>query len=153
MNDVTTRLQHAITAIMRALKVAELALQKSSGKLKLGPSDIHALQFIAANPGAMSGTLAHSLGIVPTTATSVVDRLVRRGFVQRDRRETNRRAVALTLTPAGQAVVTRLADEERAASAAMLAALAPDEHETIVGAMERVAAHLNRLVDQTTTKP
>jgi DNA-binding MarR family transcriptional regulator len=153
MSDPTERLQLAVTSIMRALKVAEPALQKSHGQLKLAPSDVQALQFIAVNPGAMSGALAQSLGVVPTTATSIVDRLVRRGLVRRDRPETNRRAVALTLTTAGKAAAKRLAEEERAASRAMLDALAPEEHEPIVSAMERVAAHLNRLVDQTTTKP
>ncbi|MGL4234751.1 MarR family transcriptional regulator [Tabrizicola sp.] len=153
MDDATDRLQKAITAIMRALKVAEPALQKSHGALKLAPSDIQALQVIASHPGAMSGTLAQHLGIVPTTATSIVDRLVRRGLVRRERRETNRRAVALWLTPAGEVAVARLSEEERAASRAMLDALEPEEHETIVSAMERVAAHLNRLVDQTITKP
>jgi DNA-binding MarR family transcriptional regulator len=153
MTDRTQRLQTAITQIMRALKVAEPALQKSHGKLKLAPSDVQALLFVAGNPGAMSGTLAQSLGVVPTTATSIVDRLVRRGLVRRERPETNRRAVALTLTPAGRDAAARLAEEERAASRAMLDALAPEEHEAIVSAMERVALHLNRLVDQTTTKP
>lgn len=153
MSDTTERLQTAISAIMRALKVAEPALQKSYGQLRLAPSDVQALQVIAAQPGAMSGALAQQLGIVPTTATSIVDRLVRRGLVRRERPETNRRVVALWLTPAGEAAVARIAQEERAASRAMLDALDPGEHETIVNAMERVAAHLNRLIDQTIAKP
>ncbi len=153
MTDQTHRLQLAITAIMRALKVAEPALQKSHGQLKLAPSDVQALLFIGQNPGAMSGALAQSLGVVPTTATSIVDRLVRRGLVRRARSQTNRRAVALTLTPTGEAAAARLAEEERAASRAMLDALAEEEHETIVSAMERVAAHLNHLVDQAIKKP
>jgi DNA-binding MarR family transcriptional regulator len=142
--DQTDRLQAAISGIMRALKVAEGAMLREKGALRLTPSDVQALHYLAAHDGAMSGALAQALGVVPTTATSIADRLVRRGLVRRDRQATNRRAVALGLTEAGRVALSRLHAEERAAAAAMLQALAPEERDGIIDAITRIAAHLNR---------
>lgn len=60
--------------------------------------------------GSGNGELARALGVTPPTVTTVVDGLVRRDFVTRERIARDRRRVALALTPTGRLVLRR-ADE------------------------------------------
>lgn len=59
------------------------------------------LTFLSRAPGAsLSGVAAH-LGVARSTASAIVDRLVRRKLVSRTEHPHERRSVVLTLTPAG----------------------------------------------------
>jgi DNA-binding MarR family transcriptional regulator len=49
--------------------------------------------------------LGSLLQVHPTSVTSAVDRLVKQGFVERERGTTDRRVILATLTPAGSDVV------------------------------------------------
>jgi DNA-binding MarR family transcriptional regulator len=142
LTDQTDRMQAAVAGIIRALKVAEGAVMRTKGALRLAPPDAQALQVIAGRDGIIAGGLAQALGVAPTTATSIVDRLARRGFVRRDRAAADRRVVTLTLTDDGHAAVARLIADERTAAAMMLAALGENEREAVVDAVTRIAAHM-----------
>ena len=145
MTDSVIALQRSIATVVRVLKIMEPEVPTAHGTLKLNPADIQSLRFIAEHPACMSSTLAAYLGVVPTTATSVVDRLVKRGFVCRTRPEDNRRAVALSLTQEGAAAFERIDAEERATSGRMLDALAAEEREHFVEAMAKIAAALSTI--------
>ncbi|MCW2835309.1 MAG: MarR family transcriptional regulator [Nocardioides sp.] len=61
--------------------------------------------------GSMPMTrLGSLLQVHPTSVTSAVDRLVRQGYVERLRREHDRRVVLASLTDAGREVVERATD-------------------------------------------
>ena len=137
-------LQDSILAIVRIQKIMERSVPTAHGELKLAPPDMQTLRFIAHHPGCMSVAVAHHLGVVPTTATSVVDRLVKRGFVDRVRPEDNRRSVALHLTDIGRHAFNRIDAEELASSRAMLEVLPEAEREAFVGAMAVIAEALLR---------
>lgn len=62
------------------------------------------LAFTQSGSMAMS-RLGSLLQVHPTSVTSAVDRLVRQGFLERLRREQDRRVVLASLTPAGRRVV------------------------------------------------
>ena len=57
--------------------------------------------------------IAADLGVAPSTATRMCDRLVRKGLIQRYRTTTNRREVRLNLTPAGRELVRELTRRRR----------------------------------------
>ncbi|CAN5526905.1 transcriptional regulator SlyA [soil metagenome] len=77
------------------------------------------------------GTLADTLGMVPRSATSVVDDLVEQGLVARGTDPADRRAVAVEPTPAGRALLARLVEQRRSAAGQVLSALTVDELETV----------------------
>lgn len=61
--------------------------------------------------GSMPMTrLGSLLQVHPTSVTSAVDRLVKQGYVERLRREHDRRVVLASITPAGREVVERATD-------------------------------------------
>lgn len=140
MDDNLHKLHDAVTAIMRALKIAETNVHVAHRELAFVPADIQTLRYVAANPGSKLSDLADHLGVVPTTASSIVDRLVERGFVHRDRPETNRRAIALALTDDGKHAFSRIEHEELSIMKTMLDALPAPDRTPFVTSMARIAA-------------
>ncbi len=139
MKDDVLALHAAVTTIMRALKIAEKDVQVAHRELNFVAADIQTLRFIAANPGCKLSDLAAHLGVVPTTASSVVDRLVDRGFVSRERPETNRRSIALSLTAAGQEAFALIDEEEKATMRIMLEALPEQDRASFIRSMSLIA--------------
>jgi DNA-binding MarR family transcriptional regulator len=87
--------------------------------LDLTASEINALANLGDGRGRTVSQLGVAVGTRPTTLTSVLDRLERRGHITRGTRAGDRRSVLIELTDAGRAaaaVITRtLADlEDRA---------------------------------------
>ena len=144
MTDRVHSLHSSIGTIVKALKVMEPSVATAHGELKLVPSDVQAMKYIAAKPNCMSSALAQDLGVAATTATSVVDRLVGRGFVDRSRTEENRRVVSLRLTPEGQEALGRIIAEDLEKSAFMLSLMSEEEQKIFVELMDRIAQELVR---------
>ncbi len=63
--------------------------------------------------------------------TLVVDNLVKRGLVVRERRAADRRTVEISLTDAGRALIAAIMPAHVAGVVAALAALSPDEQTTL----------------------
>jgi DNA-binding MarR family transcriptional regulator len=67
----------------------------------LSVPQLRVLTFLSHNPGAPLSSVAEHLGVARSTASAIVDRLVRRKLVSRTTHPEERRSVVLTLTPAG----------------------------------------------------
>ena len=67
--------------------------------------------------------LAEALGVAPSTAGRMCDRLVRKGLARRHRGRSDRRAVLVAITPAGRAVVDQATARRRELIAGILARL------------------------------
>ena len=72
--------------------------------------------------------IAADLGVAPSTATRMCDRLVRKGLVRRYRSAANRREVRLNLTPAGSSLVRELTRRRRDELARYADAIPPSAH-------------------------
>ena len=78
--------------------------------------------------------LAQALGVDPSTATRMCDRLVRKRLITRRRDVVDRRGVTLDLSAAGQRLVTRVARRRRREIARILAKVDPAEYQALVRA-------------------
>ncbi|MBN1370994.1 MAG: MarR family transcriptional regulator [Anaerolineaceae bacterium] len=78
-------------------------------------------------PGQISAKLLKSSGNI----TLVLDNLEKQGLVQRVRDTEDRRKITLTLTPAGEAVITEVFPRQAAVIADEMSALTPAEQETL----------------------
>lgn len=85
-------------------------------------------------------TLADALGVVPSTATRMCDRLVAKKLVRRAVDRRDRRQVTITLAEAGRRLIAESTKRRRHELAHILDALPPGEQ-------DRVAAALRLLVD------
>ena len=134
-------LRVGIDALMRRFKIAE-AGPAAEGGLKLNPIDIQALFFIADHAGCTARAVGQHLGVVATTTSAVLDRLVRHGLVLRERVESNRRIVRLSLPEAGHQRAKRIIETSNAHCRAMLEALAPDERTRFINAVTKIASSI-----------
>jgi DNA-binding MarR family transcriptional regulator len=90
----------------------------------LSPGKARALRVIRHQPGLRLSAVADALGIVPRSATEVVDALESRGLVLRSVDPEDRRAVVVAITPGGIALDDTL-DEARRRLAADYVAVLP----------------------------
>ena len=138
------RLHEAISVLIRVYKITETGTTGSRGKKHLNPVDMQTLLFVGDRTDCIANDVAQHLRIAPTTASSVIDRLVRKGLLLRKRTEENRRVVRLRLTEAGRNVHDRLLDYQLTNCRAMLAALEPGEQETFLKLISIIAAKVSR---------
>lgn len=110
-------------ALQRATHATLQTLAAELAHLHLTPSEINALANLADGRGRTVSELGAAVGSRPTTLTSVLDRLERRGHITRGSRPGDRRAVVIELTPSGMEAASTIrrafADLEQRALAAL----------------------------------
>ncbi|HTG39374.1 MarR family winged helix-turn-helix transcriptional regulator [Sphingomonas sp.] len=129
------QLSVAFERFTRRFKVAEAVAAADNA---LNALDAQTLVFISENAGCNAGEIARYLDVAPTTMTSALDRLVRKGLIERRRPEENRRSVALTATGKGLQAVEDHKAGYRNACAAMLRALDTAEQAQLIRLTEKV---------------
>ncbi len=91
--------------------------------------------------------LAGALGVAPSTAGRMCDRLVRKGLVRRHRARADRRAVLVSVTAAGREVVDQATARRRALIADILVAMPPRQQMEVARALEAFAAAAGEIPD------
>jgi DNA-binding MarR family transcriptional regulator len=76
--------------------------------LELTPPLAGIVRLIARQPGLSQQELAQRLNLLPSRVVAFVDDLESRGYLTRQRNDTDRRLYALHLTPKGQELMTEL---------------------------------------------
>jgi DNA-binding MarR family transcriptional regulator len=127
-----------VLGLHRATHATLQALGGRLAELGLTASEINVLANLAGHGPLTVGTLVAATATRPTTLTSVLDRLVGRGYVVREVDPADRRSFLVSLTPAGpraagrvsaavreleQGVLTRVSPAQRAGFFAVVDAL------------------------------
>jgi DNA-binding MarR family transcriptional regulator len=107
----------ATEAVLRASRalVGVAAQSLAETEVHLSLVQYRALVALGVNGEQNVGTLAETLGIHPSTATRLCDRLVAKGLMERTTSEASRREVMLALSRAGAALVGSETDRRRRA--------------------------------------
>jgi DNA-binding MarR family transcriptional regulator len=87
-------------AVPLVMRVIRAEMRRSGGQFASVPQ-LRTLGLVHRHPGASLLDVALHLGVTPATASALVDRLVRRGFLRRDVHPRERRRISLSLTPGG----------------------------------------------------
>ncbi len=112
-------------------------------ELDLTAPQIHVLMWLRIDGALTMGEIARRVGS-EKTITGIVDRLVRRRLVQRDRGEEDRRVIRCRLTRAGERVAEKLDEATTHAMQLLLSMLDPaDRHELI-----RILESLHRRMEK-----
>ena len=98
----------ALLALQRATHATLHVLSAELADLDLTASEINVLANLADGRGRTVSELGAAVGSRPTTLTSVLDRLERRGHITRGTRPGDRRAVLIELTSSGQLAATTI---------------------------------------------
>ena len=96
------RAMDSLRRVVHAIRVATRASEREFG---LTTAQLFVLRQLAVTPGQSLSELAARTRTTQSSISEVVARLVRNGLVHRGSSSTDRRRAALSLTPAGEAVL------------------------------------------------
>jgi len=131
-----------LLALQRATHATLQVLSAELVDLDLTASEINVLANLADGRGRTVSELGAAVGTRPTTLTSVLDRLERRGHITRGTRPGDRRAVLVELTSPGQLAATTIRE-----------AIARLEHRALEGLPDDAIAYLRAALQALTEVP
>lgn len=139
-----------IDGLMRALghlRDTEQRLSEASLRyMKLNQTDMRALQFLIAcgHQGeiATPGAIAAHLNISSASTTKLLDRLERGGHVTRAQHPSDRRALAISITPETRAAAIETVGRHHARRFHAAARLRPEEREVVTRFLRDMAAEI-----------
>lgn len=129
------RMTDAVLDASRVL-VAVAARSLAAHEHDVSIPQYRALVVLASRGPLRPGELAAALGIDPSAATRMSDRLVRKHLVSRRRPGGDRREVRLRLTDAGQELVEAVTAERRREISRILRLVPADERPEVLRAFE-----------------
>lgn len=98
------------------------------------------LSIIKTSPGINQGNVGRALGIQRANMVSLVNELVDRDLVRREVAADDRRAFALSLTEAGEAMVEDCLEMIREHEERLLSDFSASERETLIALLGRIEA-------------
>ena len=137
-SHIISRILHSYNEISKSINPPSLQ------QIELTSAQIKALtSFYGAEEYTMSD-LSQNLGVTLPTTTSMINRLIQFGFIERKRDNNDRRVVKVKLTVRGRAILRKLMQERRIALEALLQALDNEELRTFLESIENVSSLIKK---------
>ena len=134
-----------LTASRSMIAVATRSLGAAAEETTI--AQYRALVVLASRGPRRLVDLAGALDVAPSTAGRMCDRLARKGLVRRHRARGDRRAVLVTVTPAGRQVVDEATGRRRALIADILTRLPVPAQRAVARAMGSFAEAAGEIPD------
>ena len=122
----------------RAVASIDAQLAPRIAAAGLTPTQFGVLEALLHKGTLTQAALGRKVLTSPGNMTDVIDKLAGRGLVRRGRAPGDRRAVRVSLTEAGQALIGGLFPDHAAAMARAMRALSASELETLGGLLRRL---------------
>lgn len=129
------------TAMQRYQRSVQAFDEAVGRRLGVGPADLRCLDWLTDGPKT-AGELARGVGLRSAATTALLDRLERRGLVERFPDEADRRRVLVRMTPAAEQQVGAVYGPLVTEGAAVFDGLTAED-------LERMRALLVRMTDLT----
>ncbi|MGO8686722.1 MAG: MarR family winged helix-turn-helix transcriptional regulator [Candidatus Dormibacteria bacterium] len=140
-NDDADSTRRALDALVQLLASFEALDLRRFGDLGLTLSQLRVLHLLRDQP-ASCGHLAEHLGITASTATALIDRLVRRGLIERRPRPGDRRVTDLALSDAARSLIEAAAARKGGEVRAAVEDLAPADRQRLAVLLDHLAARV-----------
>lgn len=118
------------------------AFSRRSQEIGESPGRFATLTLIARNPGISQTELSHANGRDKSSLTPVVEDLVRRGLVARQRMRDDRRTYRLNLTAAGKTTLSQLTRCARRHERNLDAIIGQRDRKRFIQILKRIAAEI-----------
>ena len=135
----TDEFSSAWESFFRATRRARARTSGSLGSSGLSLPQYQLLERLRDADALTVSELATSAGVTPPSATRMLDVLVREGIAERRAAEYDRRAVLISLTPAGREVVASAAERIAAARRRVRDSRSPEEQAQAARLLRRLA--------------
>lgn len=96
-------------------------------------------------PGVSVGEIGEAIGAPPSTMTSLTNRLVTLGFIERSTPPDNRRTVVLSVTEVGTRFVAAFRQEREADTEEIFATMSDQEIEFLTKLLTRIVGNIERV--------
>lgn len=133
MDDVDAVTRAVLTASRLLVAVSARSLAAVEDRVTL--PQFRLLVVLHQRGSAKLVALAEQLGVNPSTAMRMSDRLIAAGLVDRQSNPGNRRENLLSLTDEGRSIVTEVTARRRAEIAATVSRMAPEQRTALVDAL------------------
>lgn len=127
-----------VKSIRRLVRAEYLDSQKMSKQFGLtGPQSL--VLRLLINKGALSSAdLSRQMYVTPSNITGIIDRLEKKGLVERIRKQEDRRVALITLTQSGQKLAKTIPDPIEKKFANQLADLQPEHLQILAMTMNQI---------------
>jgi MarR family 2-MHQ and catechol resistance regulon transcriptional repressor len=141
MRKVDSSGVHVWLVLMKAHEALRQHAMRHIDSLGIGFSDFAALEVLLHKGPTPVNEIGRLVRLTSGSITSAVDRLERKGLVERRTDKTDRRARVVHLTPSGRTLIARaFADHEMAMQRAA-AGLTPAERVQLIDLLKRLGLH------------
>ena len=96
------------------------------------------MKIVVENPGIGLNDLAEKIFSVTSTTSGIVERMVRAGWLSRERPPTDRRSIRLTLTPKGEELWSKVSKLRQSQMIAAFSQLSPEDVEQLQRIHKRI---------------
>ena len=140
MTDRNDEVLISLRRILRATSIHSSKLRRSVG---LSSAQLLVLQTAKEQQRPTASEIAKSVSLSQATITTILTELEKRGLLLRERSETDRRRVHVSLTEQGQEVIQAAPKPLQDRFAARFSALASWEQHQILAVLEHVAVMMD----------
>ena len=142
MNTVASNnedvIKNIVESIRRLVRAEYLDSQEMSKQYGLtGPQSL-VLRLLIKKGALSSADLSRQMYVTPSNITGIIDRLEKKGLVERIRKEGDRRVAMITLTPSGQKLGKTIPDPIEKKFVNQLADLEPEHLQILAMAMNQI---------------
>ncbi len=130
-----TRILDAFDSISKVFA----AMESFPGDASISKPELLALEAISREEGLMMSDLGKRLDISLSTATGIIDRLIEKKLVKRERNGGDRRVVRVMLTDKGRKTNQTYQKQKKELFGRMLGALDPQEQGELINILEKIA--------------
>jgi DNA-binding MarR family transcriptional regulator len=124
----------------QAMAIIDPIRVKMWNEAELTTGQLRILFMVRSEPGVTLGQIARNLQVSPPTASGLVDRLAKLGYLRREEDAADRRYVRHQLTEAGAATVGEVEREAGDLLDAILARLSDADLETLIHGLTKLSA-------------
>ena len=122
----------------RAALTLVASFMKNMEPYDLRPVDFSVLSVIGHCPGVTSRQLCQQLSVLPPNMVVLLRQLDKRGLIERHPHPTDGRALGLSLSPAGQALLAETEAQAREADLRASAHLTSSERKTLARLLQKI---------------
>lgn len=132
-------IEKVLVSLRRIIRATDLHSRNLIKTSSLTTPQLLILQALARTPALSVGELAQELNVSQATTSSILDRLEKRGLVERAKSDQDRRRTVLSLSAAGQTLVEDAPIPLHETFVSHFQALEEWEQSQILSALQRVA--------------
>lgn len=111
---------------------------------------ISVLVALARNPGVDQRTLGEAVSLDRSTTADVIERLMKRGFLERTRDPKDRRRNVLRLTEAGMDLLNAIGPRSEAMNEHLISVLPPEDQSALLQLLRKFVDAAQSLADERT---